>query len=72
MSTRASRRRLLAGLAATPFVAAPAAAVLASDPHVAREAEARALYRRHRETDWGWSMPADTAACEAANKRASR
>ncbi|MCJ2142779.1 hypothetical protein [Methylobacterium sp. E-066] len=39
------------------------------DPHAAREAEARALYRHFRESEWGWAepnfSPADLAASEA-------
>lgn len=39
------------------------------DPHAVREAEARALYRHFRESEWGWAepnfSPADLAASEA-------
>ncbi|WP_331291559.1 MULTISPECIES: hypothetical protein [Methylobacterium] len=64
--SRTSRRAALGAILAAPLASVPAAA---ADPHVAREATARALYQRHRETEWGWSTPnhspADEAACEA-------
>lgn len=45
------------------------AIVPAADPHAAREAEARALYRHFRESEWGWAepnfSPANLAASEA-------
>lgn len=64
--SRTSRRAALGAILAAPLASVPA---VAADPHVAREATARALYRRHRESEWGWSepnfSPPDIAAGEA-------
>ncbi|MGU3543672.1 hypothetical protein [Methylobacterium sp. A52T] len=64
--TASTRRAALGAILAAPLTSVPA---VAADPHVAREATARALYQRHREIEWGWGTPnhsaADWAACEA-------
>ncbi len=63
--TASTRRAALGAILAAPLASVPA---MASDPHAAREAEARALYRHHRATEWGWSMPSFSPACIAASE----
>ena len=61
-----TRRAALGAILAAPLASVPA---VADDPHGARLITARALYRRHRESEWGWSepnfSPPDIAAGEA-------
>ncbi|WP_342108058.1 hypothetical protein [Methylobacterium sp. SI9] len=60
-----TRRAALGAIFAAPLASVPA---IAADPHVAREAEARALHRHHRATEWGWSEPSFSPACIAASE----
>ncbi|WP_267424927.1 hypothetical protein [Methylobacterium sp. GC_Met_2] len=63
--TASTRRAALGAILAAPLASVPA---VAADPHVSREAQARALYCRHRDTEWGWGSPNFSPACEAASE----
>ena len=58
-----TRRAALGAILAAPLASVPAAA---ADPHVAREAQARAIWRHHRDTDHGLNEPDGTPANDAA------
>ena len=61
--TASTRRAALGAILAAPLASVPAAA---SDPHAAREGQARAIWRHFRETDHGLNEPDGTPANDAA------
>lgn len=76
--TASTRRGALGAILAAPLTGgavmalpldAPKPPATTADPHAAREAEARTLYRHFRESEWGWAepnlSPANLAASEA-------
>ncbi len=61
--TASTRRAALGAILAAPLASVPA---VASDPHAAREAQARAIWRHHRDTDYGLGEPDGTPANDMA------